>query len=266
MSKENQEKLVNYLKTGGKIIFVGDLPIYNLVGKKETYLIDYLKISPIKKYVDWNDHLLTLTSPLKLYGQSEFRSFIAQSIKTDESALYTHLITGEKIGIKAEQYVWITSNYPGHLMYTKDILEHLSIRPKLDTSNQKGLLLTFKQAYEKTSLYHLINLEHFKQSIKLIENGKDIFDNHLIDINSNEALMLWTDLQINDEVFIYSTAEIQSFTKNSYTININDKRVYLKIKTNRKLVVSLDLDVSYKQGIYDITIHKNINQFTLYFE
>lgn len=266
MSKANQEKLVNYLKVGGKVIFVGDLPTKNLYGQKETFLIDYLQIKPLKNYFDWEDHLLTLTSDVKIYEQTEFRSFIAQSIETNEKPLFKHLITGETIGIKAKQYVWITSNYPGHLDYTKDILDHLNIKSGFSVQKQSGYLLTFKQTYKHTNLYHLINLEHNKQSVRFCENNIPLFDNHLIDINAQEALMLWTNIQINQETFIYSTVEIQSYTKSSYTINIDYKQAYLKIKTSRKILNTLDVKTSYENGVYVISINPTEGQLILKFK
>ena len=265
MAKETQLKFINYLKSGGKIIFVGDLPIYDLEGLSETALIDYLKIKPINNYFDWEDHLLTLTSDTLIYGESEFRSFIAQSIKSNETPLFSHLITGEKIGIKSKQYIWITSNYPGHLAYTKDILDHLNIKPHLKLENQSGFILAFKQTYNQVSAYHLINLEHFKQSVKLYDQDEVCFDNHDIEINSQEALLLWNNIKLNDELFIYSTAEIQSFTKNQYVINTNLKHVYLKIKSPRKLISDSHIIITKKDDLYYLEILDIVEQITITF-
>ncbi len=266
MSTSNQEKIVEYLKTGGKVIFVGDLPTKDLFGQDQTTLIDYLNLKPVRNYYDWEDHLLTLTSDVEIYGQNEFRSFIAQSIKTDEKPLFRHLITKEAIGVKSKQYVWITSNYPGHLVYTKDILDHLNIQGTLTIKKQKGFILSFKQSYQDINLYHLINLEHFKQSVTLYENEIVLFDNHQIDINAQEALMLWTNIRINQETFIYLTGEIQSYTKDSYTLNIDHKTVYLKIRTDRKLINDSDVTSSYQNGVYEIIIKDVSDQIVLKFQ
>ena len=265
MSNANQTKFVNYLKSGGKIIFVGDLPEYNLIGDKDTTLIDYLNIKPIKKYFDWEDHLLTLTSDIKVQGQTEFRSFIAQSVETDQAPLFSHLITNEKIGVKSENYVWITSNYPGHLLYTKTILDHLQIKPKIFVQNQSGHLLTFKQSYDETSLYHLINLEHYPQSLKIYDHDFPLFDSNPVSINAQEALMLWTNIQINEELFIYSTAEIKSYTNDSYLISINQKNAYIKIKTHRSLTITDQINVIKRDHVYEITVVIKTDQVILNF-
>jgi len=266
MAHETQIKFVNFLKQGGKMIFVGDLPIYDLDGANDRTLIDYLNIKPIHQYFDWENPLLTLKSETKLYGQDEFRSFIAQSVDTKESSLFTHLITGEKIGVKSKQYIWITSNYPGHLIYTKNILNHLDIKPSLNIEHNQGYLLAFKQKYERTNLYHLINLEHIKQSVKLSDNSINPFEQYDIELNPQEAVMLWTNIELNDELIIYSTAEIQSYTNHSYTLNSNDKTVYIKIKTKNILVESKAFTFIKTDDIYQIKVKEHPLKTTICFK
>jgi beta-galactosidase len=266
MAHETQQKFVTYLQNGGKMIFVGDLPIYDLNGLTDTTLIDYLNIKPLNQYFDWENPLLTLRSETKLYGQDEFRTFIAQSIQTNESQLFTHLITGEKIGIKSKQYVWITSNYPGHLIYTKNILKHLDIKPSLTIKHNLGYLLSFKQNNDKKSLYHLINLEHFKQKVKLLDNSFEPFEQHDIELNAQEAVMLWTHIRLNDELIVYSTGEIQSYTHHSYTLLTHHKTIYLKIKTSRHIVESEGYSYTKTDDIYHIKVKNQSFQTTIYFK
>lgn len=265
MDHITQVKFVNCLKRGGKIVFVGDLPTCDLEGRPDTTLIDYLKIKPLKNYYDWTHPLLTLTSNVSVYGETEFRSFIAQSIDSIDTALYHHLITQEKIGVKTKNYVWITSNYPGHLDYTKEIFNQLHVTPNLNIKQQTGFVLAFKQRNKTSTLYHLINLEHYQQKIKLFDHHIALFDGHDIELNAQEALMLWKNLHINKEIINYSTLEIIDFTLHTYTLNSNLKHGYLSIKTKRKLKENPYISFTQKNDIYLINITQLKATITLEF-
>ncbi len=266
MSKQNQMALINHLKNDGKAIFVGDLPVFDMIGHPLTLLVDYLGIKPINNYFDWTYPLLTLTSDIKIFGENEFRSFIAQTIETQDDGLFKLFPSNEKVGFKHKNLIWITSNYPGHLVYTQSLMTWLNIKPKTQIADQNGHLLSIVQSNASSAFIHLLNLEHHQQTIHLHHCNQSLFDGHDVELLPQEGLMLPINLHINKDCILYSTLEIQSYTHTQYNIVSNHKEGHLKIRTVRKLLPSDQYMFTMQDQLYDIAIKPNGGTVALIFK
>ncbi|MDX9692092.1 MAG: beta-galactosidase, partial [Acholeplasmataceae bacterium] len=66
MDSNLQKTLVNYHKQGGKLLLVGELPIYNQYQEDDTTLIDYFKVKPLKTLFEWEVQNLSLVCPFPI--------------------------------------------------------------------------------------------------------------------------------------------------------------------------------------------------------
>ena len=265
MSKDHQQALITHLKNNGKAIFVGDLPIYDLTGNPLTLLIDYLEVKPINNYFDWTYPLLTLTSDISVFGEQEFRSFIAQTVDTKDDALFNFFPTGEKVGFKRDNLIWITSNYPGHLAYTKAMMSWLNIKPKMAIDHQ-GYLMYIVQSNDSSKLIHLLNLEHYKQTLTLQYQDHILFDGHQVDILPQEGLMLPIHMTFNDDMIYYSTLEIASYCPLEYHLTSKHKEGFIKMYSRYQLLPSDNYAFTFDDDIYDIFIKPSNDIVTLKFK
>ncbi len=263
-----QKMLVNYHQMGGKLILVGELPLYDFEGQDATYLIDYVKVKPIMRYLDWEHRNLSLVSKFEIKDASEFRVFYAQTIQTDHESLFNMYPHMEQSGLKMERLIWITSAYPGDLSVTKYFLDVLDIKPKLKLEGHKGHLFVTKQSYQKESFFHIMNLDHFDQTATLYEDGHPLFNKTPLSIFSQAAMMLPQRVQLGDFLIICSTAEIQDFTTDQIQLRLTQPIDRILIDTRRDLLSHPDYSFT-KDGIhYQIfsNHHAKIkSMITLYF-
>jgi len=269
LAKEIQEKIVNYLKQGGKAFFIGELPIYDMFGEPCTLLIDYLKIKPKTIYYDWESKNLSLVYQHEIKGAKEFRTFYVQTIETDENTLFNHAINQEKSGFISDQAVFITSLYPGYIELTQSFLDQLNIHPTLEITGATGFLFSTTQSNHDESMIHLLNLEHFDQKIQIKNHNQPLFDGKQIDLFSQEGLMLPVNLKLPNFDIIWSTAEMTSYTQDKINLRLTQVQDEIIVQTKLHPIPHESYTFTKDSDTYHFTslIHAKVqSKLTLYFK
>ncbi|MCF7930196.1 MAG: beta-galactosidase [Acholeplasmataceae bacterium] len=231
LAKDIQEKLVNYLKQGGKVFLIGECPIYDMFGQPCTLLIDYLRVKPITTYYDWEHKNLSLVSAFDIKGAKEFRTFYCQTIETEENTLFSHAINQEKSGLISDQTIFITSLYPGYLELTESFLNHLKIHPQLKIRGASGYIFSTTMSNQSESFLHLLNLDHFDQKIQIQYKNQALFNGKTIDLFAQDGLMLPINLNLPNFDIIFSTAEIISYDSHEIEFRLTQAQDEIVIKT-----------------------------------
>jgi beta-galactosidase len=263
-----QKMLIEYHQLGGKLILVGELPLFDYEMNEATLLIDYIKVKPIKRYVDWEYPNLSLISQFDIKDAKEFRTFYAQTIETNHQSLFNMYPNLEPSGLKMERLIWITSSYPGDLTITKRFLDALNIKPKYELKDHKGHLFFTKQSYQGESFLHVMNLDHFDQTYRLFEDGKPLFKGKPLSIFAQEAVMLPQRVVLGDFLIVDSTAEISSYKKDYIVFRLTQPVDRISIDTKRILLSNSDYSFTKDGNHYHIfsNHHAKIKErITLYF-
>lgn len=237
LAKSIQENLVDYLKADGKLLLIGELPLYDMLGNDCTLLIDYLEVKPKNMYYDWTHPNLSLSFSSLIENETSFRSFYAQTIESKHPHLLKHYPSDEPSGLYLNnQVVFLTSALPGHKHLTKQLLDYLGVKPKLNVVGDDGLHFITKTTNENQTFIHLLNLDHYDKKIQLYEDGKPLFDQDL-DLFSQDGLMLPFDIQLSNGVIVYkSTAEIAAFDQHSITFRKTQHQDIICLRTNKKIL------------------------------
>lgn len=269
LAHDIQEKLVNYLKQGGKAFFIGELPIYDMLGQSCTILIDYLKVKPKKIYFDWEYKNLSLTYENKIKGAKEFRTFYVQTIETVEKTLFTHSINHEQSGLINDHVIFITSLYPGYIELTESFLHKLNIHPQLMIENASGFIFSTTMSDQEESFLHLLNLDHFDQQIQIKDNNQALFNGKAIDLFSQEGLMLPMNLKLTNFHIIWSTAEIISYNAYEIELRLTQAKDEIVLRTDLKPILDENYTFTCKDSTYHFIslVHSKVkSNIKLYFK
>ncbi len=269
LAKEIQEKLVNYLKQGGKVFFIGELPIYDMFGDSCTILIDYLNIKPKSIYFDWEHKNLSLTYQHEIKGEKEFRTFYVQTIETEEKTLFSHTINHEQSGFISDQVIFITSLYPGYIELTESFLNRLNMHPQLKITGASGFIFSTIMSYQGESFLHVLNLDHFDQQIQITNGNKSLFDGKSIDLFSQDGLMLPMNLKLPNFHIIWSTAEISSYDKHEIELRLTQSKDEITLQTDLKPLPHENYQFTNKGNTYHFIslVHSKVKPFIkLYFK
>ncbi len=269
LAKNIQEKLVNYLKHGGKVFFIGELPIYDMLGDSCTILIDYLKIKPKTIYYDWEYKNLSLIYQHEIKGAKEFRTFYVQTIETEEKTLFHHSINHEKSGFVSDQAIFITSLYPGSIELTESFLNLLHFHPTLMIHGASGFIFSTTMSYQGESFLHLLNLDHFDQQIQIKDANHTLFDGKTIDLFSQDGLMLPMNLKLPNFLIIWSTAEIINYGSHEIELRLTQSKDEIVLQTDHKPILDENYTFTNKGNTYHFIslVHSKIkSNIKLYFK
>lgn len=241
MSKDLQLALIKYHQEGGKLLLVGELPIYDQYQNKLTLLIDYFDVSPLDTYYDWEHKCLSLTSEHLIKGAHEFRTFYAQTIKTHYEPVFNLYPSKEAVGFMTKHLIWVTAYYPGDVNLTSSWLEMLDATRYLKINHPKdAAIFSSVQKYQHQTLLHVMNLDHIDYQISITYKNQEICDGITLDLFAQDAYMIPIDLEFKNYKIIYSTAEIYEVKDDSLTIRLTQSKDVIKIKSSLNLEKSND--------------------------
>jgi beta-galactosidase len=254
MDSKLQEMLVNYHKQGGKLLLVGELPIFDHLGNPSTILIDYFDVKPGKVYFDWEHSYLSLVSDDLIKNAHEFRTFYAQTIISDKEPVFRKYPDLEPVGFIANNIVWVTSSYPGDTSITDSWLKKLNVKRTLHMEhNPDAAIFSSVQGLNNEKFIHVMNLDYVDYQLKISYQGQNLFDGMTLHLFAQDAYMLPINMHFNTYDILYSTAEIFDAKDDLLTLRLTQAKDVIKLKTNLKITSSPDYDVRYENGYHIVT-------------
>lgn len=258
LSKEDQLSLVNYLKQGGKAIFIGSIPTKDLLGDPVTILADYLNVKPKEIIFDHQVQYLSLKSndPFKI---AEFRSFYIQTLETPHNPLFKTVHSGETVGFYTDNVIYITSIIPGNLELVRKFLNYLNIETELELIGDSSFVIAEK-TFNPNEFIHLLNMDYEAKKFSI----QNYFENNEITLNGQTGLILPINQLFDFGEIVYSTCEIFDYSKSSLTLNLHSPINKIKLRTNLEIMSDRLLDIEPFEGGYYLTIIKDYLTSSLY--
>ncbi len=270
MAKTIQDKVVNFLNKGGKVLLFGEVPLYDLEGNPCTILANALGVqfnkvitNNLQKYIpavectgfldglkDYHIHYnvsyhLTKGNPiLKLYDTEE--------------------TVGFEINVGKGLLIGITSQYRCHLEAYERIFERLGTKNRLQqTDVYHGIYLLANKNEQNEQFVHVLNLDDVKKNILITEEDGALFEGHSIEVEENDGLLLPIDMKLNQAHICYATNEIIAFDEKTITFRLTGSQMVCKLKSNQKIEPG-PFKIQYKNDIIYIVKNSRLyNEDTL---
>ncbi|MFC2048871.1 beta-galactosidase [Elusimicrobiota bacterium] len=259
MDRATQLKLVDYVKSGGRLFLFPELPENDLSGNKCTLLIDELDLVVVEK----------ISSPIILFDEKECFSEGASTIISSEKMKVLATAEGNPCVISRNaskgKIVFFGVPMSHTFDYQADIINEIFIKElgvvqevELNPRDIIGMLRTGPEgSFIFLNNYHQVDR---KCGLKVEIPELDIsFSKDDIQLSSRSAKVLPLNVKLEDDLLLnYSTVEILSYMKTRNTVLFNLKgcpgeTAEISINFKGKLIIKRH-DVSKKRETVKITI------------
>lgn len=143
LGRRVQAFLAEHVRTGGRLVLVGELPDRDADGRPCTVLADALGVADAGRVVDESDAegeywpTVRAVGPLAAHGHREVRVGVAQLFAGAGEALLVEAGTGSPAGVRVALdgggiAVLLGADYPVHLGFWRDLLAQAGVRSRLE--------------------------------------------------------------------------------------------------------------------------------------
>lgn len=211
-----QEKLVDYVANGGKLMLFGELPVFDLEGNSASHLIDTFNIVPSPSVYDQHRLYLSATPVGRLSTHPEYRIYTAQPwVHNTAQALLQVTHTKQLIGgiishDKGQLLLW-NAPVPGHLDLFDAWMELLDYHGIYRTDHAENGIVMMRSKSADGYLLHLINIDNVDKQFRVYQNKKALFENITINLPAKRGLMLPINVRLSTMMILFSTLEIISY-------------------------------------------------------
>lgn len=263
MSESIQLKLVEYMHNGGGILFVGELPTFDMEGKPCTVLVDALNVK-VKETIHNKPRFFLSVYPEGFATGAETRSDFAQTYSLGEGveSIYRVYFNNEVCGFESKvgegKAIVFGCDLKANFPLIKESLTRLGGEKAISHDhNYHGLFITSMKNKDDERYLHILNLDGFDKDVHLSYNNEPLFEGKKLTIMGKDGLMLPLNMTFNDVKLHYSTAEIFNVKDHEITFRITQSEDVIVLETSKEVLPSEDYSVTKKGNRLYITSKKH---------
>ncbi|MGL4338680.1 MAG: hypothetical protein ACRCST_17465, partial [Turicibacter sp.] len=248
MAASIQEKLVNHLNEGGNLFLYGEVPLYDMEQNPCTILKDALGITSIENVQDARHFYLSAYGE----GYPETRLQYAQMYDIQRGTALMKIygtdgVSAFKTIVGLGKCIVLSGNYNCDLNFFKMCFEYLDASPELSHDcRHSGIFMTENKNNCEEAYLHLLNLDGFNKSFNIYKDGVLLFEGHKVRLNSKDGLLLPINIQLNEILINYSTAEIVCVKGDEIHLRLNHKGDVISVTTAKEIVESPEYVIEIK--------------------
>ncbi|MDM5315016.1 beta-galactosidase [Fictibacillus sp. b24] len=247
MDSAIQQKLVNYLNDGGKILLYGEVSLFDMEGKECTILADALGVTSKGYHRDRYKNYLSIYGDNWASGQPEIRSGFAQGFEVAEGVTPILRVYGSNdvCGFESEVgngcAIVVAGSYRCDLPFFKKALERLGSRAKLTNDcHYHGIFMTSTSNVDGERFIHLLNLDGFDKEFTIYEDGEALFGGRKLLLQSKDGVMLPVNLAVGNAKIAYATAEITGVSADHIDFRLTQVEDVIAFDSGTKILPSED--------------------------
>lgn len=210
-----QERLVRYLKAGGRLLLSGRVPDRDMTGAESTVLLDALGLKRGKYLTDANRFRLSASAHGWADGIAEIRVHNAQLYSPSRGETVLREVStkegcGFDIPVGAGRAVVVSCAYRCDLDFWKRAFKALGAAPAITHSpTDPGVFFLTTKNAGGGRLVHAFNINSgYDQACTVSEKGKALFGGEKLALAGRSGAMLPLDLEAGGMRIAYATAEI----------------------------------------------------------
>lgn len=213
MPQKVQQKIVNFLEHGGRVLLYGEIPVFDMEGHACTILKDAMKLGD-PEYVENNPPVYFLSMdtcgsfgnavPMQCGG-------FAQLFAMDSSGILKEHGSGKMCGMVKQvgsgKICAITGTYPVEMRFWDKVFEELKIHSAIEIEfYRQGIYASRTRSEDGQELLYLINLDCVDKKIDIKLDGEVLFRDFCLE--NKKSLILPLGVKASGVMVKRSTAEI----------------------------------------------------------
>jgi beta-galactosidase len=258
-----QQKVVDYLRSGGRVLMYGEVPVLDMEGGACRVLADELGISPTGEREATGRYFLSVYSEGWAAPHAEVRTSYAQVAQASGGEVILRVVgTGEACGFDVKvgegRAVVITAQYPCDIGFIRKALEELGASAALGHDcAEYGVFMTSTASDGGERFLHVINLDGFEKRLHLTERGEPLLGGREIALRAREAVMLPLNVSLGDVRIVYSSAEITGVEEGAIEFRLTQPQDVIAIETEREIEESSDYSIEKQGAVRLVTSNKH---------
>ncbi len=262
MDEEIQDKLIQYVKDGGKLVLFPSIPTMDMKGNTCTKLLEALQVEIDQtfnnKYVMIEEMDSVGASYIEIYKGEGVKGFASLQDESDKMCAFEKNLGKGKvvmfgIGLELDHF------------FKDDIVKNLAVRVNnFPATNRNDYIDVSFRSISKTDTRFMFiqNYDEYEKIMSFDYFGEVLFDGNEITISPRTGLILALNYRIHDSLkIIYSTCEL--INKKENKIEFFCRQNVEIIKFNNRIEV-IDSQVNYEiieeSENYKLIIKNHINQ------
>ena len=232
-----QRRVADWLREGGRLLLVGDVPETDLEGNVVTVLADALGVRPVsRERGDWR-HYLSVEFSGWADSRTEVRADWTQGLDAGAGEAFASVYgSGDAVGVRCEvgqgRAVVISAAIPADRWLYREILAWLGAEPALSLEpDEPGVFVSSVRSGETGGrVLHLLNLDGYDKRLVVRDRGEELFDGHPVTLRQRDGVMLPIDVMAGGCDVAWSTTEIADATDGTVTFRLtgDEDRVALR--------------------------------------
>ncbi|MFL5734311.1 MAG: beta-galactosidase [Chloroflexia bacterium] len=264
MHGDLQQKIVDYLNSGGGALLYGEVPQFDMEGNPCTLLAEALGLRPAGSRQASAFYYLSLRADGWAAPHAEVRTHFAQVFEQPGAGEVILRVVGtdEACGFDIRagkgRAIVVATTFPSDVPLFRAMLERLGATASLrHDDHTHGIFMTTAASKEGERFLHLLNLDGLAKQVRITDAGTPLFDGRPVALGSREALMLPLNVSFNDIKIIYSTAEIARVEPTAITFRLAGDQDMIALETSKRIAPSDDYEVTRDANRLLITSRKH---------
>jgi beta-galactosidase len=263
MPKEIQQKLIHFVRNGGRLLLYGELPEYDLEGNPCKLLLETLQLG--KPQYKESSHPLQYLTTRSSYGDPDLRIEKAQCFTEDSSAILSLYQSNEMCGFIKQvgqgKLCAITCDYPADMKFFGKVFAALSMEASISAEYyRQGIYLSRSRSKDNQELIYIINLDSVEKTIDIVVDGDVVFPQFVLKEKASHILPLR--VKYYEMELLSSTAEIVDMDADKICLRPTQNITTISFTGDKKPVSDTNFQLGKVDGLNTLTFsscHSLIN-------
>lgn len=246
MSRAVQEKLLAYVRAGGQLLLMGEVPLFDMEGKACRVLHDALGLEHVGERNSTHRYFLSLNADGWAAPREEWRATWAQTFRPQvpQGHVLFHVYGAEEaagfdIPVGDGRVIAITAEIPLQMQFVETLLDRLGVTRGLrHTSPAHNIFLGSARTPDGARLVHALNFDGFDKPVKILLHGEELFDGRELMLRRRDGVMLPIGVDLGDVRIDWSTAELTRRDESSITFRLTGPCDAIRLTTSRAVASS----------------------------
>lgn len=191
LDRADQRRLADYVKAGGRLLIVGEMPTMDMEGARCLVLAEALGAMPTGFMEASSSYHLSVRGTGLLEGEPEVRLWRAQSFDVGEAEPIARVIgTGAVTAFRTDRAVVFTGNYPCHVRVYEKLFAALGSEPAIRHDHPLHGVILATSARGSERFLHALNLDHEPKTLRILERGQPLLAEEPLQLAPREGKLV----------------------------------------------------------------------------
>ena len=248
MHRGIQQKLADYLNTGGRLLLYGEVPLFDMEGLSCEVLAEALGVK-VKGFVnEARYYYLSVYASDWAAPRPEVRVSFAQTFHIqDQTPILRICGSGDICAFDAQagrgRAIVIAASYTCDIGFFKTALERLgAVAGLTHDCPRHGIFMTSAASADGRFL-HILNLDGFDKSFHITDGGQPLLGGREFVLRARDGVMLPLNLTVGSRRIAYATAEITEISEASISFRLTQPQDVIAFELGANIAAASDYKV-----------------------